>query len=82
MEFYSKDIQILRQSQIKLVLEMMTLHNVVPTVLELQKATDIFVECGLKPMDNDLKLKVKNLDEWLKKKKEENKNLKKELNEE
>lgn len=72
MEFYNKDVQILRQSQIKIVLELLTLHNIKPSVMELQRMTDIFVECGLRSMDKDLKDKVKKLDEWIETKIKEN----------
>jgi hypothetical protein len=65
MEFYSKDIQILRQSQIKLVLEYLTEKNINVTVEELQRVTDVFVECCLRPIDNDLKDRIKKLDNWI-----------------
>jgi phosphopantetheine adenylyltransferase len=65
MEFHSKDIQILRQSQSKLVLDYLTQQNVSVTVEELQRVTDIFVECCLRPMDNDLKDRVRKLDKWI-----------------
>lgn len=69
MQFYSRDVQILRQSQIKLVLEYLTTMNVQVSVEELQRITDIFVEYGLKPADEDLIKKVKSLDKWLEQKK-------------
>ncbi len=65
MEFHSRDIQILRQSQSKLVLEYLAQHNVSVTVEELQRVTDIFVECCLRPIDNDLKERIKKLDKWI-----------------
>jgi hypothetical protein len=65
MEFYNRDIQILRQSQSKLVLEYLTQQNVSVTVEELQRATDIFVECCLRPIDGDLKERIKKLDKWV-----------------
>jgi hypothetical protein len=69
MEFYSRDIQILRQSQSKIVLEYTNLVGVKITVEELQRITDIFVECCLRPQDNDLKERIKKLDKWLEEKK-------------
>jgi hypothetical protein len=69
MEFYSKDIQIMRQSQSKLALEYVNLIGVHLTVEELQRITEVFVECCLRPMDNDLKERVKKLDKWLLEKK-------------
>lgn len=69
MEFYSRDIQILRQSQIKMVLEYTNSVGVKITVEELQRITDIFVECCLRPQDNDLKERIKKLDKWLEEKK-------------
>lgn len=65
MEFYSRDIQILRQSQSKLALEYVSQSGVTITVEELQRMTDIFVECCLRPMDEDLKKRIKNLDKWI-----------------
>jgi hexokinase len=69
MEFYGRDIQILRQSQSKLVLDYVTLYGVTLTVEEIQQVTDVFVECCLRPRDKDLKDRIKKLDEWLLKKK-------------
>lgn len=69
MEFYGRDIQILRQSQSKLVLDYVTQYGVTLTVEEIQQVTDVFVECCLRPRDKDLKDRVKKLDEWLLKKK-------------
>lgn len=69
MEFYSKDIQILRQSQSKLVLDFMNQHNVVLTLEELQRVTDVFVECSLRPIDSDLRERIKKLDKWILEKK-------------
>lgn len=71
MEFYGKDVQILRQSQSKMVLEYVTQLGVTLTVDELQHVTDVFVECCLRPRDKDLKDRIKKLDEWLLKKKNE-----------
>jgi hypothetical protein len=71
MEFYGRDLQILRQSQSKMALEYVTLIGVTLTVEELQRVTDVFVECCLRPMDGDLKERVKKLDNWLGEKKKE-----------
>jgi len=65
MEFYGRDIQIVRQSQSKMVLEYTNSVGVKLTVEELQRMTDIFVECCIRPQDKDLKEKIKNLDKWL-----------------
>ncbi len=62
MEFYSKDIQILRQSQSKLALEYFNSMGIILSVEELQRVTDVFVECCLRPSDNDLKNRIKLLD--------------------
>ena len=69
MNFYNRDIQILRQSQSKLVLEYCSLINVKLTVEELQRVTDVFVECCLRPQDDDLKKRIKALDTWFNDKK-------------
>lgn len=65
MEFFSRDLQILRQSQSKMVLEYTNSIGVKITVEELQKITDVFVECCIRPQDEDLKERIKKLDKWL-----------------
>ena len=72
MDFYSKDIQILRQSQSKLALEYVSQTGVTVSVEELQRITDVLVECCLRPIDNDLKERIKKLDKWLVDKKTNN----------
>lgn len=69
MEFYSRDIQILRQSQSKLALEYISQSGVTVSVEELQRITDVFVECCLRPIDEDLKDRIRKLDKWLLEKK-------------
>jgi len=69
MEFNSRDIQILRQSQSKMALEYLNSVGVKVTVEELQRVTDVFVECCLRPQDNDLKERIKKLDKWILEKK-------------
>jgi len=65
MEFYSRDIQILRQSQSKLALEFVSQSGVTVSVEELQRITDVFVECCLRPIDDDLRHRLKKLDKWI-----------------
>lgn len=65
MEFFSRDLQILRQSQSKMVLEYTNSIGVKITVEELQKITDVFVECCIRPQDDELKERIKKLDKWL-----------------
>ena len=65
MEFYSKEINILRQSQQKMAFDLARSKGVDLSVEELQRVTDVFVECCLRPMDKDLKERVQNLDKWL-----------------
>lgn len=69
MEFYSKDIQILRQSQMKMAHKFLKDKDVDVSLKELIRVTDVFVELCLRPMDADLKEKVSNLDKWIEKKK-------------
>lgn len=71
MEFHNRDIQIMRQSQSKMALEYLTTVGVVVSVEELQRVTDVFVECCLRPFDNDLKERIKKLDKWILDKKKE-----------
>lgn len=72
MEFYSRDIQIMRQSQSKLALDYVTSVGIIITVEELQRITDLFVECVLRPQDDDLKKRIKSLDKWIEEKKKTN----------
>ena len=72
MDFYGRDIQIMRQSQSKMALEYLNSVGVLVTFEELQRVTDVFVECCLRPQDNDLKERVKKLDKWITDKKEKN----------
>ena len=69
MEFNSRDIQILRQSQSKMALEYVTSVGVSVTLEELVRITDLFVEICLRPQDDNLKLRIKALDKWLEEKK-------------
>ena len=71
MDFHSRDIQILRQSQSKMALEYTNSVGVKVTVEELQRITDVFVECCLRPQDDDLKKRIKGLDKWIDDKKKE-----------
>lgn len=68
LQFYSREINILRQSQQKMAFDMARSKGVNLSVLELQRVTDVLVECCLRPMDKDLKERVKELDKWLDKK--------------
>lgn len=68
VEFYSTDIKILQQSQSKMALEYLNLMGVKPTVEELWRVTEVFVQCCLHKQDDDLKKRIKALDEWILKK--------------
>jgi hypothetical protein len=70
MEFYSREIQIMRQSQSKMALEYVTSVGVSVTLQELIRITDLFVEICLRPQDDDLKRRIKALDKWIIEKKE------------
>jgi hypothetical protein len=69
MEFYSREIQIMRQSQSKMALEYVTSVGVNVTLEELVRITDLFVEICLRPQDDDLKKRIKALDKWIEEKK-------------
>ena len=71
-EFYSTDIKILQQSQSKMALEYLNLMGVKPTVEELWRVTEVFVQCCLHKQDDDLKKRIKGLDEWIVKKQSKN----------
>ena len=69
MEFYSREIQIMRQSQSKMALEYVTSVGVSVTLEELIRITELFVEVCLRPQDDNLKQRIKALDKWLEEKK-------------
>lgn len=69
MEFHSRDIQIMRQSQSKMALEYVTSVGVSVSLEELVRITDLFVEICLRPQDDNLKQRIKALDKWLEEKK-------------
>jgi len=71
MDFHSRDIQILRQSQSKMALEYLNSIGVKVTFEELQRITDVFVECCLRPQDDDLKKRIKGLDKRIDEKKKQ-----------
>ena len=70
MEFYSREIQIMRQSQSKMALEYVSSIGVTVTLQELIRITDLFVEICLRHQDDDLKRRIKALDKWILEKKE------------
>ena len=70
MDFYGRDIQIMRQSQSKMALEYVTSVGVSVTLEELIRITDLFVEICLRPQDDDLKKRIKALDKWILEKKQ------------
>ena len=65
MDFYSREIQIMRQSQSKMALEYVQSVGVSVTLEELVRITDLFVEICLRPQDDDLKKRIKALDKWI-----------------
>ncbi len=69
MEFYSREIQIMRQSQSKMALEYVQSVGVSVTLEELVRITDLFVEICLRPQDEELKKRIKALDKWISEKK-------------
>jgi hypothetical protein len=66
---FSRDIKIIRQSQSKLALDYLRDCGVEVSVEEFQRVVDIFVECCIKKVDGDLKVRVKRLDKWIEGKK-------------
>ena len=70
MDFYSREIQIMRQSQSKMALEYLNSVGVLVTLEELNRITELFVELCLRPADEDLKKRIRALDKWILEKKE------------
>lgn len=65
ISFYSKEIQIMRQSQQKMAFDFCRSKGYVPSAMELHRITDVFVEMCLRPMDDDLKKRIVALDKWI-----------------
>lgn len=64
-KFYSKDINIMRQSQQKMAFDFCVKRGYTPTFMELQRITDVFVEVCLRARDKDLDIRIDKLDKWL-----------------
>ena len=62
----------MRQSQSKLAIDYVSLIGITSSVEELQRITDLFVECCLRPQDDELKKRIKSLDKWIEEKKKQN----------
>jgi len=65
LKFYSKDINIMRQSQQKMAFDFCNKRGYTPTFMELQRITDVFVEVCLRPRDKELEVRINKLDKWL-----------------
>ena len=69
MEIYSKEVQIMRQSQIKLALDFVNSHKIDVSLEILLGITDILVQSSLMPVDDELRNRIRKLDEWILKQK-------------
>lgn len=65
MNFYPKEIQIMRQSQQKMALDYSRSKGYTPSIVELQRMTDLFVEMCIRSQDDELTKRIKSLDKWL-----------------
>jgi hypothetical protein len=65
IEFYSREVSIMQQSQSKLALEFLTGHGIKPTSEELWRVTEVFVQCCLHAQNDVLKKRLKDLDKWI-----------------
>lgn len=64
----NKDIMITRQSQIKVALELLTVNDIKPTMLELLAVTDHLVQFVENGMTKDVIDKSRKVDEFINKK--------------
>jgi hypothetical protein len=69
IQFYAREVSILKQSQSKLALEFLTGHGIIPTSEELWRVTEVFVQCCLHKQNDVLKKRLKDLDTWIIKRK-------------
>jgi hypothetical protein len=65
IQFYSREVSIMQQSQSKLALEFLTGHGITPTSEELWRVTEVFVQCCLHAQNDVLKKRLKDLDKWI-----------------
>jgi hypothetical protein len=65
IQFYSREVSIMQQSQSKLALEFLTGHGISPTSEELWRVTEVFVQCCLHAQNDVLKKRLKDLDKWI-----------------
>jgi hypothetical protein len=65
IEFYSREVSIMQQSQSKLALEFLTGHGIKPTSEELWRVTEVFVQCCLHAQNDVLKKRLVALDKWI-----------------
>ena len=73
IEFYSREVSIMQQSQSKLALEFLTGHGITPTSEELWRVTEVFVQYCLHKQNDVLKKRLKDLDTWVLSRKNKNK---------
>ena len=65
IEFYSREVSIMQQSQSKLALEFLNGHGITPTSEQLWRVTEVFVQCCLHKQNDVLKKRLKDLDKWV-----------------
>ena len=65
IEFYSREVSIMQQSQSKLALEFLTGHGISPTSEEMWRVTEVLVQCCLHAQNDVLKKRLKDLDKWI-----------------
>lgn len=70
IKLYPREIQIMRQSQIKVALDYAKYYGVELSIIELSWVTDVLVEICNLPVKGDLKERVTKLDTWFKEKRE------------
>mgnify|MGYP000897899425 CR=1 FL=1 len=71
-KIWVKDIQIVRQSSVKIALEFCKVHGIQPTLRELFRLTDIFAENALVKPNNETKITIARTDKWIEEKKKKN----------
>jgi len=56
-----------------MALEYLNLMGLKPTVEQLRRVTEVFVQCCLHKQDDDLKKRIKDLDKWIAEQQSKNK---------
>lgn len=65
IKYYPTQATIVRQSQLKMALDICSSRGIIPSVTELQRITDVLCDAVMQEPNQTLKNRIKKLDDWL-----------------